>query len=225
EALGADAGMHQQVWDLRHDTPPAIKGAYTDSGGPIGPMVLPGTYTVTLKVNGKSYSQPLTVTADPRTHATPEALKQQYELMAKLDQAVREDHAAANTLVDVRRQLAAIQERFADDAAASDIVKAAAALDAKLAPVLEPLYQYHAHAEEAQLNYPSDLNSQLSYLEESVDSADSAPTAAQGDMYVTLRGRLDKALADWKTLSPDIAALNATMQKASYGPVQVAGGG
>ncbi|HLW74346.1 MAG TPA: glycosyl hydrolase, partial [Gammaproteobacteria bacterium] len=225
EALEADAGMHQQVWDLRHDSPPAIKGAYTDSGGPVGLLVLPGSYTVTLKVNGKSYSQPLTVTADPRSHVRPEALQQQYGLMVKLDQAVREDHAAANTIVDVRRQLAAIQERFAGDPAAADIVSAAAALDAKLAPVLEPLYQYHAHAEEEQLNYPSDLNSQLSYLEESVDSADSAPTAQQGDMYVTLRGRLDKALADWKALSPDIAALNAEIQKAGYGPVQLAGGG
>lgn len=225
EGLETGAGMHQQVWDLRREMPPAIKGSYTDSGGPVAPMVLPGTYTVTLKVNGKSYSEPLTVTADPRTHATPEALKQQADLMAKLDQAVRDDHVTANTIVDVRRQLAEIQERFADDAAAVDIVKAAAALDVKLATMLEPLYQYRAHASEAQLNYPSDLNSQLSYLEELVDSADSAPTAQEGDMYVTLRGRLDKSLSDWKALGPDIAALNAAMQKAGYGPVQVAGGG
>jgi len=221
EGLEADAGMHQQVWDLRREVPPVIKGSYTDSGGPIGPMVLPGTYTVTLKVGGKSYSQPLTVTADPRTHATPEALKQQADLIAKLDQAVREDHAAANTILDVRAQLASIQKRFGDDPKAADMVKTAAALDAKLATVLEPLYQYHANAEEAQLNYPSDLNSQLSYVEVSVDSADSAPTAAEADMYVTLRTRLDKALADWKALDPDIDALNASMQKAGYGPVQV----
>ncbi|MGE5624749.1 MAG: VPS10 domain-containing protein [Bacillota bacterium] len=222
EQLETGAGMHQQVWDLRREMPPAIKGAYTDSGGPVGPMVLPGQYTVTLKVNGKSYSEPLTVVADPRTHATPDALKQQAELMAKLDQAVREDHAAANAILDLREQLAGVQKRFGGAAATKGIAEAAAGLDAKLATVLEPLYQYRAHAEEAQLNYPSDLNSQLSYLEELVDSADSAPTAQEGDMYVTLRGRLDKALADCKAVRDGyLAILNARMQNAGLGPVQL----
>jgi len=226
EQLDTGAGLHQLVWDLRREAPPAIKGSYTDSGGPISPMVLPGTYTVTLKVNGKSYSEPLSVAADPRTHVSAEALQQQNDLMLKLDQAVREDHAAANNIVDVRGQLAGIQTRFADDPKAADIVKAAAALDAKLARVEEPLYEYQAHAEEAQLNYPSDLNSQLSYVEALVDSADSAPTAQESAMYSTLRGRLDQALADWKAVRDgDLAALNALMQKAGYGPVQVAGAG
>ena len=222
EALETGAGLHRQVWDLRGEMPPAIVGAYTDSGGPVAPMALPGTYTVTLTADGKSYTQPLTLTADPRVQVTPEALQQQYALMQKLDAAVRDDHAAAIAMVSVRGQLAGIRERFAGKPEAAGIVSAAAALDAKLAAALEPIYQYQAHAEEAMLNYPSDLNSQISMLELSVDSADSAPSAQQQAMYVTLRGRLDAALAVWTSLrDKELAAFNAAMQKAGYGAVQV----
>jgi photosystem II stability/assembly factor-like uncharacterized protein len=68
--LATSAGMHRWVWDLR-PTPPADRGARGAGGG--GGLfrggearVLPGKYTVKLTVNGKSYTQPLTVEMDPR---------------------------------------------------------------------------------------------------------------------------------------------------------------
>ena len=68
ESLSAAAGMHRWIWDLR-PTPPAggRAGALeTFFFGGRGPTVLPGNYTVKLTVNGKSYTQPLTVKMDPR---------------------------------------------------------------------------------------------------------------------------------------------------------------
>ena len=64
----AAAGMHRFVWDLR-PTPPA-GGRGGRGGGGFGrggaPMVNAGRYTVRLTVNGKSYTQPLSVVPDPR---------------------------------------------------------------------------------------------------------------------------------------------------------------
>ena len=64
--------MHRWVWDLR-PTPAAGRRARTRRRGVFGgggrggaPPVQPGTYTVKLTVNGKSYTQPLTVKPDPR---------------------------------------------------------------------------------------------------------------------------------------------------------------
>jgi photosystem II stability/assembly factor-like uncharacterized protein len=68
EVLSTTAGMHRWVWDLRPTPPPRPAGG---GGGGFGrggaTTVLPGTYTVKLTAGGKSYSQPLVVTMDPRS--------------------------------------------------------------------------------------------------------------------------------------------------------------
>jgi photosystem II stability/assembly factor-like uncharacterized protein len=66
ETLSTAAGMHRWIWDLRPTPParPAGGGGGFGRGG--APVVLPGTYTVALSVNGKVYFQPLVVKMDPR---------------------------------------------------------------------------------------------------------------------------------------------------------------
>jgi hypothetical protein len=79
EPLSATVGMHRWVWDLR-GTPPAApaggrgggRGAGGGGGGGggggrgRGAAPLLGTFTVRLTADGKSYTQPLVVRADPR---------------------------------------------------------------------------------------------------------------------------------------------------------------
>jgi hypothetical protein len=68
ETLSTAAGMHRWIWDLR-PTPPPRPAAAAGGGGFGGrgvPAVLPGTYTVRLTVEGRTYSQPLIVKMDPR---------------------------------------------------------------------------------------------------------------------------------------------------------------
>ncbi len=59
ESVSADAGMHRITWDLRPTPTGGSRG-----GGAAGPVT--GTYTVRLTANGQTYTQPLTVKADPR---------------------------------------------------------------------------------------------------------------------------------------------------------------
>ncbi len=68
ESLSGSAGMHRWVWDLRPTPPAGTRTGALESFffGGRGPMVLPGTYTVKLTVNGQSYTQPLIVKLDPR---------------------------------------------------------------------------------------------------------------------------------------------------------------
>ncbi len=70
EPLSAAPGMHRWVWDLR--PAPAPGGGRGGRGGGGGggrggaPPSRPGTYTVRLTVDGKSYTQPLVIKPDPR---------------------------------------------------------------------------------------------------------------------------------------------------------------
>ena len=73
QPLSAAAGMHRFVWDLHGPPRPAggrggypISAIYHDTPGSQGEWMPPGRYTVTLTVDGRSYTQPLTVRPDPR---------------------------------------------------------------------------------------------------------------------------------------------------------------
>jgi photosystem II stability/assembly factor-like uncharacterized protein len=68
EPLPATAGMHRWVWDL-HGPPAGGRGRGAGGAGGLGrggAAVPHGAYTVRLTVDGKTYTQPLVVKADPR---------------------------------------------------------------------------------------------------------------------------------------------------------------
>ena len=83
----AAAGMHRFVWDLRYTPPEALHHEYPMTAiyhdtprEPRGPIALPGEYAVKLTVDGKSFTQPLTVRMDPRVKTPPAGLKRQFDL-------------------------------------------------------------------------------------------------------------------------------------------------
>src|SRR5262249_49547878 len=92
QTLSAAAGMHRFLWDV-HLQPLATGGGGRGGGGlPISavpfntvpaattPWANPGTYTVRLTVDGKSFTQPITVKQDPRVKTPALAMQQVYSL-------------------------------------------------------------------------------------------------------------------------------------------------
>ena len=69
--LSAAPGQHRWVWDLRVERPGETGRGAGAPGGPRGNTALPGHYTVKLTVNGKVYTQPLTIERDPRLVKVP----------------------------------------------------------------------------------------------------------------------------------------------------------
>ena len=86
QILSGEAGAHRFTWDLHYkplDVLPQypISAIYKNTApDPTSPWVLPATYTVKLTVNGKSYTQPLTVKLDPRVKTSAADLKIQHDL-------------------------------------------------------------------------------------------------------------------------------------------------
>jgi len=92
QTVSASAGMHRFTWDLHYQPIPGVGGGRGGGGLPISavpydtvpapatPWVAPGTYTVKLTANGKTYSQPIVVKQDPRVKTPAVAIQQVYTL-------------------------------------------------------------------------------------------------------------------------------------------------
>jgi photosystem II stability/assembly factor-like uncharacterized protein len=85
--LSRDAGGHRFVWDLHFTPIPERRPTFPIAAVPhdtapefTSPWVNPGTYSVKLTVDGKSLSQPLVVTMDPRVKTPAEGLARQFTL-------------------------------------------------------------------------------------------------------------------------------------------------
>jgi hypothetical protein len=124
-------GMHRWVWDLRSTAPAATNYSYPIAAVPYrtplvpqGPLVVPGTYTVRLTVDGKSEMQQLQVKMDPRVHMSQAELEAlhtaQTKMAASLDELAKADLQAHS----VMEQLAALP----DAALARQLSRSSAAL-------------------------------------------------------------------------------------------------
>jgi photosystem II stability/assembly factor-like uncharacterized protein len=185
--LSAEAGMHRWVWDLRYAAPESLRHEYPISANPhdtprlpLGPSVTPGTYTVKLTVNGKSYTAPLAVKMDPRVKTAPSGLAQQFDLASKLSAIMTR---TTNTIREVR----SVQEQIE-----------------KLphTPALEGLEKKVKAVNLGPASF------QVGMLYNDLESADVAPTAAQLAAVPKLAGTVAAEIDRWNTLKKkDLAAM------------------
>lgn len=126
DVVEATPGMHRVVWDLRYPTPPPLEyGAdgnpsYAVSYGiiapavigqsprqqPVGPLVLPGTYRVTLTVDGHASTRDLHIVNDPRSTASTGDLAAQVQYERTLAHAITVSHDAIEQIRSLRQAAA-----------------------------------------------------------------------------------------------------------------------
>jgi photosystem II stability/assembly factor-like uncharacterized protein len=115
--LPTEAGMHRWVWDLRATAPTATNYSYPIAAvphrtplAPQGPLVVPGTYTVRLTVDGKSETQPLLVKMDPRVHMSQADLEALHTAQSTMAASLNDLAKADLQAHSVMEQVAAIQD-------------------------------------------------------------------------------------------------------------------
>src|SRR5581483_2216118 len=82
QLVPVNQGLNRFDWDLRYPDATSFPGMILWAGGVRGPMVVPGTYTVRLTVDGKTQTQKVEVLKDPRLDTT------QQEFVAQLETAM-----------------------------------------------------------------------------------------------------------------------------------------
>ena len=214
EHIPAKAGLNLFVWDLRYEQPTKVPGLIYDAGEPSAPLALPGKYQARLTVGGKSQTAQFEVEMDPRVQTSPEDLRKQFDLMLKMRDRQDEMNRAVMAIRDLTAQLQSLEKRIGAGEPGKPLVAASTDLRKKIRAVEEELVQVNSKSSEDQANYPTMLNSKFGALQNLVDSADAAPTAAETAVFGELDQRLEAQLSKWReVLAKDLPTLNATMQK------------
>lgn len=210
-------GFNRFVWNLEALTAPEpIKGEVLwGARGGVTPIVPTGEYTVKLTVDGQSYTQPLTVTLDPRLHATHADLVAQWDLAVKINHDLTQAWGAVRQMLALQQQIARV-----DTSAPASVQAAGRGLDGKLHTVIYKISNLNNKSGEDPLNYPIMLDNKLADLGSRVEECTCAPQQGSVEVYALLRGQLDAQLAAWRELqSKDIVAFNALLQQNNLKPL------
>lgn len=221
--LPARVGMNRVVWDLRYDPPTGVDGAvYMEGSQLAGPMVLPGNYTVRLKVGDRAFTQPLQVKSDPRVDVNAADLQKQLEFGLKIRDLISRTHRAVNEIRAVKAQLASLSDRLGADSHAAAVLASAREMSAKASAIEEELFQVRKTSVKDSFNYGGRLNDMVIALGASVERADAPPTRGQYDVLDTLVQRLDPPLSAWRNIvTNDLAALNNSVHQLGIAIVDV----
>src|SRR6185437_6005221 len=225
QALSAKKGMQRFVWDLKYAPPEAFSHGFPISAilhdtplYPLGPSVLPGTYTVKLTANGRTLSQPLIVKIDPRVKTPLSALTQQFNLSLE---AYRGMQQTFDTVEQIGKLRAQIREAISR-ADRGPLAESLNALDKKAAAI-----GGEGRSDASSPGLPGGtidvrepnltrLNNGFSSLLDTLQDADLAPTQPMIAAASGLQKTLAKLMADWDQLkAKDVAAMNEQLRAAN----------
>jgi photosystem II stability/assembly factor-like uncharacterized protein len=225
--LSAEAGMHRFVWDLHYAPPEALQHEYPISAilhdtprYPLGAFALPGKYTAKLTVDGKTFTQPLTVRMDPRIKTSTADLRKQFEMESGAVAAMNQSYLAQKQVQSLRAQLKdrAPKAKGALADSLADLDKQAARLEGSAQSAFFGLPPGQKQPE----NF-STLNQHFSTILTVADSADAAPTTQATTVYRELADALEKLSGQWtKIQRSEIPAANASLKKAGLPELDLA---
>lgn len=231
-ALSKAVGVNRFIWNLRYTSPRSLPFGYygklleyteytladhavpglTPRLQPRGPLVLPGKYTMELRVGGQSFRQPLTVELDPRVHASPADLSAQLDLAEQITRGMKASSDAFYQVADLRKALAqrkdALQPSETKETkdAVAEFEKRIDAIDkgTKRAPGLGP------------------VNRDLARIIFSVESADIRPADTVHSAAEQSCAALDQDLRNWQHLNrQELAAFNTVLAANKQPPLPV----
>jgi hypothetical protein len=114
EILSAQAGAHRFLWDLHYNplpVPPSypIAAEFENTAPePTSPWVMPGSYTVRLTVDGKTFSHPLQVKMDPRVKTSVADLQKQHDISLRAYMLRQQVLAEIDSIQNMRSQIKSI---------------------------------------------------------------------------------------------------------------------
>ena len=237
QVLSGAAGMHRFTWDMHYQGLgaggrgglPSSAVPFNTVPAPNAPWVAPGKYTVRLTANGKSYTQPITVTMDARVKTPGSAIAQQSDLSKQLYYGVLDSQAALRQMRAIRAQVKAVQEKAGQSPAAAalaDFDKKAGALEGASAAGGGMRGGggggFGPGAGGGGADTLAGIGGSLSSLMSAMQGADAAPTSQVLAAVAERQKAFTGLMAKWTAFkTQDLTALNIQLKAANLPAVEI----
>jgi len=232
------AGMNRVSWDLRYEptrevelrtTPPTNPHVWEEKRfvgsetRPIlyyginqtrqGPLVVPGTYTVKLVVDGREQTQTVEVVKDPNTTGTLDDIQKQHDLLYEIYGEINTVADMINDIEIMRRQIEDLRQYIGTDRQRATVVSQAAEVDQELLAVRDALMQRTLEDNDAKsFRGPIQLYLKLMWLSAEIGTgagdvagaADFAPTQPEIAVHDVLKARLADAQKNLERLKTQV---------------------
>ncbi|MDB9754676.1 glycosyl hydrolase [Winogradskyella sp.] len=208
--LKVKKGANQFVWDMTYDGAEKLEGMILWWASLEGPKAIPGTYKVSLNINGNQQAQPFTILADPRAESTQADMQKQFDFIEDVNKTMDDAHQSIKKIRTVNKQLGAFQKQYKDDETVKELVEKAKALEAQLSTIEKELYQTQNRSGQDPLNFPIRLTNKLGHLNALVRMGDFAPTEQDIAVKNELSAKIETQLKAFNTiLNDEVKAFNA----------------
>jgi hypothetical protein len=204
--------MHRFVWNLAWGTEVPDSGDEEEFAAPRGPRAAPGDYEVRLTIDGKTFTQPLHITMDPRSTATPEDLAQQVKLGREIFTEAFDARKALLAIRKIQKQLSDLQPKLQQNA---DLKASVDVTSDELKTIISGTSSHDMGLDKATTGLSAALRV--------VESSDRAVPAQAIDVYRESSAATKIALAKWNDFkSKRLPQLNHVLDGAGLPRLEVA---
>jgi photosystem II stability/assembly factor-like uncharacterized protein len=209
-------GLNRVLWTMHRRAPHVPPAVQVAQAGTTGPRVPPGSYTVRIEKDGRSYTMPLTVGLDRRVSWTVTDRAAQYDAAMKVYTLFNDESVLFGRIAGLREQVAAAAKGRAP---ADPLQRRLADFDGKLDALRKRIV---ATTEGGAITGEERLREHTDQLYGAITSWDGPPARYQLDNIAALRGELSDISAHFDQLTTgQMPALNKALSGAGAKALEV----
>ncbi|GLU43088.1 VPS10 domain-containing protein [Allomuricauda sp. NBRC 101325] len=212
--LEVKKGGNTHVWDTRGKSAERLEGMILWWANLSGPKAVPGSYKVSLNVNGATQTEDFKILPDPRAEVTVAGMQEQYDFITEINETVDLAHQSIKKIRMVNGKLDEFIKKYKDDAATKSMVEKAKTMKEKFGDIEKALYQTQNRSNQDPLNFPIRLTNKLAALNSLVSTDDFPPTEQAIAVKNELSAKIKEELTQFDALvDKEISDFNEEFNK------------